>query len=183
MLIIGYARVSTADQNLDLQLDALRKAGCNKIFEDVVSGSTSKRPGLDAALGKLRDGDKLVVWRLDRLGRSLPHLIQVVTDIKTRNCQFSSLCENLDSASATGELLFHLLGALSQFERALLIERTQAGLEAAKRRGQKLGRRRKLSIQKVEHARQAILDGTHSIAQMAKILSVDRSTLWRSLRR
>lgn len=179
--LIGYARVSTDDQTSALQLDALRLAGAAEVFEDIgVSGANQVRPGLQRALNALQPGDTLGVWRLDRLGRSLPHLIEVVTGLKDRGCGFRSLTEAIDTSTAGGELVFHLFGAMAQFERALIVERTRAGLSAAKRRGVKLGRRKALNTQQVQHARQ-LIDAGESPTRVAASLQVDRSTLYRAL--
>src|ERR671917_1025350 len=139
---IGYARVSTEEQTLNLQLDALKAAGCEQIFTDRVSGARAERPGLTNALGHLRDGDTLVVWRLDRLGRSLPHLIETVTALAARGVGFKSLTESIDTTSSGGKLIFHIFGALAEFERDLIRERTHAGLTAARARGKVGGRPR-----------------------------------------
>src|SRR5918992_3372949 len=136
---IGYARVSTDDQTLNLQLDALKAAGCAQIFTDRVSGVRAERPGLTNALGHLRDGDTLVVWRLDRLGRSLPHLIETVTALAGRGVGFQSLTESIDTTNTGGRLIFHIFGALAEFERHLIRERTQAGVETGRARGRKGG--------------------------------------------
>src|ERR671917_2418146 len=132
---IGYARVSTEEQTLNLQLDALHAAGCEQIFTDWVSGARAERPGLANALGHLREGDTLVVWRLDRLGRSLPHLIETVTALAARGVGFRSLTESIDTTHSGGKLIFHIFGALAEFERDLIRERTRAGLAAARARG------------------------------------------------
>src|SRR5687768_12616855 len=139
-MLIGYARVSTQEQILNLQRDALEKAGCNKIFTDTASGAKTERIGLDEALNYVRKGDTLVVWRLDRLGRSLPHLIATMTDLEERGIGFKSLTENIDTTTSGGKLIFHIFGALAEFERNLIRERTQAGLTAARARGKKGGR-------------------------------------------
>ena len=181
---IGYARVSSDDQNLALQRDALVGAGCNTVFEDQgVSGSVERRAGLDKALAAMKPGDVLVTWRLDRLGRSLPHLIELVADLNARGCEFQSLTESIDTTSAGGKLVFHIMGALAEFERSLIIERTKAGVAAARKRGQVLGRRRKLNDAQIVHARTAIAAGSESVASMARLLGVERSTLWRALNR
>ena len=146
---IGYARVSTDDQQLDLQRDALQQAGCVTLYEDVASGKNTARPDLAACLKALRIGDTLVVWRLDRLGRSLPDLIRIVGDLETKGVAFESLTEKIDTSSATGRLVFHLFGALAEFERSLTRERTQAGLAAARARGRVGGRQPKLSDKQV----------------------------------
>lgn len=179
---IGYARVSTDDQNLDLQINALTAAGCETIFEDRgVSGAVTKRDGLDQALAALVEGDTLVTWRLDRLGRSLPHLIEVVSSLNERGCNFHSLSEAIDTKSSGGKLIFHMMGALAEFERNLISERTIAGLEAAKKRGQRLGRPQKLSVHQIAHARQQIDAGEKTMAEMARLYGVNRSTLWRAM--
>jgi DNA invertase Pin-like site-specific DNA recombinase len=145
-MLVGYARVSTTDQNLALQRDALKAAGCRKIFTDQgVSGSILKRPGLDAALASLKPDDTLLVWKLDRLGRSLAHLVQTISDLGERGVNFRSLSDPIDTESAGGRLVLHIMAALAEFERSLNSERTRAGLAAAKRRGRKLGRRRSLT--------------------------------------
>src|SRR5919201_955449 len=137
---IGYARVSTQDQTLDLQKDALTKAGCERLFSDTASGASTERKGLEQALGQLREGDTLVVWRLDRLGRSLPHLIETVTALEQRGIGFRSLTESIDTTTSGGKLIFHIFGALAEFERNLIRERTLAGLAAARARGRSGGR-------------------------------------------
>ena len=136
---IGYARVSTADQSLDLQMDALKQAGCEKVFYDVASGARTARPGLQDALEYLRRGDSLVVWRFDRLGRSLPHLIETVTTLEERGVGFHSLQESIDTSTSGGKLIFRMFGALAEFERNLIRERTEAGLKAARARGRLRG--------------------------------------------
>jgi len=135
----GYARVSTDDQKADLQTAALKQAGCEHVFTDTASGSSAKRPELARCLASLRAGDVLVVWKLDRLGRSLSHLVAVLSDLQGRGVAFLSLTEAIDTGNAAGRLMGHILGALAEFERSLIVERTQAGLKAAKQRGQKLG--------------------------------------------
>jgi DNA invertase Pin-like site-specific DNA recombinase len=140
-MLIGYARVSTSDQTLNLQKDALKKAGCARIFTDTASGAKSERVGLDEALNYVRSGDTLVVWRLDRLGRSLKHLIETITTLNNRNINFQSITEAIDTTTSGGKLIFHIFGALAEFERDIIKERTQAGLTAARARGRKGGRR------------------------------------------
>ncbi len=180
---IGYARVSTDEQNLDLQRRALKKAGCELIFEDKgVSGTAVNRPGLNKALTSLKLGDTLVTWRLDRLGRSMMHLITIVTKLKTSGCGFQSLSEAIDTETAGGQFYFHMLGALAEFERALIAERTCAGLQAARARGQRLGRPRKLSPGQITLARDQLATGKHSLSSLASILGCNKSTLWRALR-
>ena len=178
---IGYARVSTEDQNPDLQTDALKAAGCERIFMDKgQSGGLRSRPQLDKCLAALTAGDVLTVWKLDRLGRSLPHLVAVLEDLQGRGVGFLSLTEAIDTGSAAGRLLGHVIAALADFERALIAERTRAGIQAAKRRGVKLGRKPALSPEQVAHARKLIAAGD-SPADVARLLSVARSTLYKSL--
>jgi len=179
---IGYARVSTTDQNLALQRDALKGAGCERVFTDQgISGRVVDRPGLDRALKALQPGDTLIVWKLDRLGRSLAHLVQVVADLGTRDIGFRSLSDPIDTTNAGGRLVLHMMGALAEFERSLIVERTQAGLQAAKRRGVKLGRKPKLTGAQVAHARQ-LMDGGENGRAVARSLGVARSTLYEALK-
>ena len=180
---IGYARVSTDDQNLSLQLDALQAAGCDKVFQDYVSGAAVKRPGLDAALAALRPGDVLTVWRLDRLGRTMPHLVSTVADFAEREIGFQSITEAMDTTTAGGELLFHVMGALAQFERRLNAERSRAGIDAARRRGKHLGRPADLTPEKISHARHMIDKGEQTVTGMAKLLDVHRVTLHKALKK
>lgn len=179
---VGYARVSTDDQNLDLQLEALRATGCTRIFTDHgVSGSTFSRPGLDDTLRALKAGDTLVVWRLDRLGRSIQKLIELVDMLGKQGIQFVSLTECIDTTSAGGTLLFHIMAALAQFERSLVGERTRAGMLAAKARGQHVGRRHAMTHAECLHARQLLV--LHSTAFVAQQFNIHPKTLLRSLRR
>jgi DNA invertase Pin-like site-specific DNA recombinase len=168
---------------MSLQLDALHAAGCEKIFTDQLSGATTKRPGLDEVLAALQTGDVLTVWRLDRLGRTMRHLVETVTDLAERGIGFQSLTEAMDTTTAGGELLFHVMGALAQFERRLNAERSRAGIEAARRRGKHLGRKSKLTPEQIAHARTAIKSGEQSVTSMAKILRVHRITLHYALKR
>jgi DNA invertase Pin-like site-specific DNA recombinase len=178
---IGYARVSTDEQNLDLQQDALRRAGCDRVFQDQgVSGMARQRPGLDVALSSLKPGDVLVVWKLDRLGRSLAHLIDLIQKLGLRECGFQSISEGMDTSTSAGRLLFHIIGSLAEFERTLIVERTKAGLVAARNRGQALGRKPALSQEQIESARTLIAKGG-SPTSVAKQLKVGRSTMYRSL--
>jgi DNA invertase Pin-like site-specific DNA recombinase len=177
---IGYARVSTEDQNLDLQIAALERAGCARLFSDHgVSGGRFSRPGLDSALAALKSGDTLIVWRLDRLGRSLRRLVELVDELGGRGVEFVSLNESIDTTSSGGVLMFHMMAALAQFERSLISERTRAGLAAARRRGKTLGRRRLLSPQQCDEARRLLkIEATDTVAAR---LNVHPSTLRRSL--
>jgi DNA invertase Pin-like site-specific DNA recombinase len=177
---IGYARVSMDDQNPALQIAALKRVGCERIFTDTASGASRKRPQLDKWLKALKAGDVLTVWKLDRLGRSLPHLVGVLESLKGQGVGFRSLTEGIDTESATGRLLSHIIGALAEFERSLIVERTQAGLKAAKRRGVKLGRKPKLLPRQIAHVRK-LIEGGDSPAHVARLLSVARSTLYVAL--
>jgi DNA invertase Pin-like site-specific DNA recombinase len=181
-MLIGYARVSTNEQNLDLQRDALRNAGvaAKDIYTDKVTGVKAERPGLAQALSHLREGDTFIVWRLDRLGRSLKHLIETVTKLKEHGVAFKSLTENIDTATATGNLVFHIFGALAEFERNLINERTRAGIEAARARGRTGGRPRlNPAAGKVATAKRLYRDRTLSIPEILKTLNISRATLYR----
>lgn len=182
--MVGYARVSTSEQDLELQRRALVDAGCEEVFEDVVSGARTKRPGLDACLDALRPGDVLVVWRLDRLGRSMPHLVQTVSSLKERDVGFRSLGDGaIDTTTASGELVFHIFAALSQFERELIRERTRAGLSAARARGRKGGRKPVTANDpKVKMAKALHLDKSTSIDEICSTLEISRATFYRYLK-
>jgi DNA invertase Pin-like site-specific DNA recombinase len=171
---IGYARVSTDDQSLNLQLDALRAAGCTRIFTDKLSGRNRNRPGLDRACKAMKPGDTIVVWRLDRLGRSLMDLIELVSTFQHKGCEFRSLMEAIDTATAGGKLVFHIMGALAEFERRLISERTMAGLKAARARGTRLGRRPRLSQAQLHEARRMVGSGEGTVAEIAKRMSIGR---------
>ncbi|MDN5354289.1 MAG: hypothetical protein PWQ09_1045 [Candidatus Cloacimonadota bacterium] len=176
---IGYARVSTTDQSLDLQEDDLKKEGCEKIYKEVASGAKTERVELKKALEDLRKDDVLVVWKLDRLGRSLKHLIDVVTGLNDRGVGFKSLKESIDTTTSSGKLIFHIFGALAEFEREIIRERTQAGLKAAKARGRKGGRPRKMTKKKIEMA-QTLYDADKlSVDEICKELGISRGTLYR----
>ncbi len=185
-MLVGYVRVSTPDerQQTDLQRDALAAAGVDdrSIFEDRASGTRDKRPGLTSCLEFLKPGDVLIVWKLDRLGRSLPHLLAIVKSLRGRGIGFRSLTEALDTTTAIGEFLFHVFGALAQYERALICERVEAGLHAARTRGRRGGRPRRLDAERLEAAR-ALLTSGSSPSAAARALSIPRSTLIDSLRR
>jgi DNA invertase Pin-like site-specific DNA recombinase len=177
---LGYARVSTGEQTLDAQKDALRAAGCGEIFSDVASGATTTRTGLEASLEALQQGDTLVVARLDRLGRSMPHLVATVHQLAARGIGFKSLAESIDTTSAAGRLVLHIFASLADFERELIRERTREALAAKKRRGEPVGRRRALAPSRVQAAREMLGNG-HGTAHVARILKVGRSTLYRAL--
>jgi DNA invertase Pin-like site-specific DNA recombinase len=177
-MLIGYARVSTNEQNLDLQRDALQKAGCEQIYTDNVSGTKAHRPGLENALSHLRSGDTLVVWRLDRLGRSLRHLIDTVTELQDKGIGFKSLQESIDTTTSGGKLIFHIFGALAEFEREIIRERTQAGLQSARARGRRGGPKYKLTDNQVAIARQLYRAHT-PVKEICKTLGISRATFYR----
>lgn len=182
---IGYARVSTRDQNLDLQLDALKRAGCERIYQDVASGSKTARPALDELLGQLRAGDVLVIWKLDRMGRSLKHLVELVGNLIERKVGLLSLNDPIDTTSAQGRLVFNLFASLAEFERELIRERTQAGLSAARARGRVGGRPKGLSPQAQATAMAAetlYRERRMGVAAIAQKLHVSKSTLYSYLR-
>src|SRR5574342_87761 len=176
-MLVGYARVSTADQTLGLQKDALAQAGCERVFTDTARGSRADRPGLDEAVDFLRPGDTLVVWRLDRLGRSLRHLIDTLGGLDQRGIGFRSLQEQIDTTTSGGKLVFHVFGALAEFERDLIRERTSAGLAAARARGRRGGRPRALDPRKVQIAQALYHDKSNSIADICRTLRISRATL------
>lgn len=178
---IGYARVSTKEQEAHLQCDALTEAGCERIFEEKASGAQRDRPELKAALEYIREGDVLVVWKLDRLARSLRQLIETVEDLQARGIGFVSITEGIDTTSPGGKLVFHVFGALAEFEREMITERTKAGLKAAKARGRKLGRPAALTEDQIKMARSMKASGDHSMMQIARQLGVSRATLYRVL--
>ena len=179
-MIHGYARTSTADQNAALQHDALAIAGCERIVTEQGSGAAA-RPLLDALLGKLTPGDVLTVWKLDRLGRSLPDLLRIVAAVEAAGAQLRSLTDGIDTTTPGGRLTFHIMGALAEFERSLIVERTQAGLQAAKKRGQRLGRRPALTPAQADHACQLVAQGER-VKDIAKLLKVSPDTVYRALR-
>lgn len=180
-MLIGYARVSTDDQNLDLQRDALEKAGCEKIYTDQRSGASTERLGLTGVLETARRDDTLVVWRLDRLGRSLKQLIHLVEKLDQQGIGLRSLQENIDTTTSGGRLVFHLFGALAEFERNLIRERTQAGLSAARARGRQGGRPKRLDPKKRALALRLYQERQHSIAEICQIMGISKSTLYNYL--
>lgn len=180
-MLVGYERVSTDDQNLNLQHDALQQAGCEKIFSDKMSGAKADRPGLKEAFDYVRDGDTLVVWRLDRLGRSLKDLIALIEDLESRQIGFRSLQESIDTTTSGGKLIFHMFGALAEFERNLIRERTQAGLQAARARGRKGGRRQKLTAQQIDMGRTLAADPKRSVSSICEHLGISRPTYYRHI--
>ena len=178
---LGYARVSTSQQDEALQLDALRAAGVDRIFVDKASGKLESRPALDDLLAQARPGDTVVVWRLDRLGRSLRHLIDVVADLERRGVGFVSLTESLDTTTPGGRLLFHVFGALAEFEAALIRERTLAGLAAARARGRTGGRPTVWTEDKLKTARVMRASGDYDVTSIANVLGVSRASVYRAL--
>ncbi|MDA7742374.1 recombinase family protein [Francisellaceae bacterium] len=179
---IGYARISTLEQNLDLQLDALKKSGCEKIITDEISGSVADRPGLSKLKEILRKGDTLVVWRLDRLGRTLKHLIEWINDLEDEDIGFKSLQEAIDTTNPSGKLTFHIFGALAEFERNLIRERTKAGIEAARSRGRQGGRPKKLNKEKRQLAIDLYEAKKHSVAQICEMTGISKPTLYKYVR-
>lgn len=179
-MLVGYCRVSTAEQRLDLQRNALQTAGCGRLFMDKTSGVARERPGLERALAACKPGDTLIVWKLDRLGRSLPHLIELVRGLEARGVGFRSLTESLDTTTPGGRLIFHVFAALGEFERDLIRERTKAGLAAARERGRVGGRPRRATSDKLDVARKLLAAGTPPL-EVANLIGVGRSTLYRWL--
>src|SRR5436309_4479373 len=178
-MLVGYAGVSTTEQTLGLQKDALEKIGCTKIYSDVVSGAKAERKGLQETLEYVREGDTLVVWRLDRLGRSLKHLIETITRLNNRKIGFKSITENIDTTTSGGKLVFHIFGALAEFERDIIKDRTKAGLEAARARGRKGGQPKALNSKQIAIAQHLYNDKTNAISDICKTLNISRSTLYR----
>jgi DNA invertase Pin-like site-specific DNA recombinase len=180
-MLIGYARVSTVDQDLALQRDALRQAGCERIFEEAASGAKENRPELAKALDHMRKGDTLVVWKLDRLARSMKQLIETVAQLEAAGVKFRSITENLGTDSAGGRFVFHVFGALAEFERSLIRERTNAGLKAARARGRKGGRPKSMTAEDGQAA-EALLNGNVGPTAVAKRMGISRATLYRYLK-
>ena len=179
-MLIGYARVSTQDQNLALQYDALMHAGCQKVFEDKISGTKAERPGLSLCLEMLREGDTLVVWKLDRLGRSVKQLVNLVGELQDQGIHFKSLTDSIDTSTAAGRFFFHVMASLAEMERELMVERTRAGLEIAKNLGRKGGRKPKMNESKLESAKKLLASGVPP-KEVAKNLGVSVPTLYRWL--
>lgn len=181
MALIGYARVSTGEQNPALQTDALTAAGCVKIFDETASGAQHSRPGLQYAMAYLRPGDTLVVWKLDRLARSLAQLLDTIDDLEQRRIGFKSLTEAIDTTTAGGRLILHIFGSLAEFERSMIRERTMAGLQAARARGRRGGRPRALGEERLAAAAAMIKDGKLTIKQVAQQLGVSEATLYKHI--
>ena len=177
---IGYARVSTQDQKLNLQTDALEKAGCEKIFSDTASGAKDNRVGLIEAIEFCREGDSLVVWKLDRLGRSLKHLIETINLLHKKKVGFVSLQESIDTTTPGGKLIFHVFGALAEFEREIIRDRTRAGLTAARKRGRLGGRPKSLTTRQIVMAKKLLADPNNNVQEICDQFKVSRSTLYRA---
>ena len=177
-MFIGYARVSTSEQNLELQMHALEEAGCEKCYHDQLSGARANRPGLQAALNDLRRNDTLVVWKLDRLGRTVKGLIELVSQLHDKGSHFKSITDNIDTSTTAGRFFFHVMASLAQMERELMAERTKAGLAAAKAKGRVGGRKRKMTQSKIESAKQLLSSGTLP-KDVAQNLGISVPTLYR----
>lgn len=177
-MLIGYARVSGNDQNLSLQMDALKNAGCKKIYTDKITGTKAERPGLNQVLDALRKGDILIVWRLDRLGRSLKHLIALIEDLNKKNIGFRTIQESMDTTTPGGKLIFHIFGALAEFERNLIRERTLHGIEAARARGKLGGRPKALDNKKRELVIKLYHDKSQSVKEICDIMKISKQTLY-----
>jgi len=181
-MLIGYARVSTNEQNIEMQIEALNKAGCERIYQDIISGIIEERKGLDLMISQLRSGDTVVVWKLDRLSRSIKQLIQLINDFKTNGVSFKSLTESIDTSTPGGALVFHIFGALAEFERELISERTKAGLLNAKARGRFGGRPEKLDNNKKKLIREAHNSNNYTIPEICEIFGITKTTLYRYLK-
>lgn len=177
-MLIGYIRVSTNDQNTDLQRIALKSADCELIFEDKISGKTRDRPGLKKALRTLRAGDTLIVWKLDRLGRSMRHLVTLTEELRERGVNFRSLTDSIDTSTPMGRFFFHIMGALAEMERELIVERTRAGLAAAREKGRIGGRKRIMTAEVIARAERMLMKGA-SLQQISLVLDVSVKTLYR----
>lgn len=180
---VGYARVSMEEQNLYMQEDALKSAGCEEIFTDIASGAKSQRPGLDKALNYVREGDTLIVWKLDRLGRSIQHLIQTITALQVRKISFKCLQENIDTSTSSGKLIFHIFSALAEFERDLIRERTHAGLKAARVRGRMGGRPPMLDSRQINRMIEMYDEQKNTVAEICKIYDISRPSFYNYLKR
>lgn len=179
MMTVGYARISTGDQNVDLQVDALKQVGCSKIFEETASGANKNRPRLAEAISFLKSGDTLVVWKLDRMARSLSQLIDTIDRIHAKSCGFRSITESIDTTTASGRLTFHIIGALAEFERNIIRERTIAGLRAAAARGRKGGRPKALNGDNLKIAEALLRDGLLTVRDVAKQVGISPATLYK----
>lgn len=182
MTLIGYARVSTASQTTDLQEDALHSAGISTIFKDIISGSTTERPQLNECLKYLRKGDTLIVWKLDRLGRSLKHLIALIQEFEEKGIHFKSLQESIDTSSSSGKLIFHLFCALAEFERNLISERVRSGIESARKRGRKGGRPEVMTREQAEKAYRLLNSGNASPKELMTMFNVKKTSLYKYIK-
>ncbi|MCD8499979.1 MAG: recombinase family protein [Gammaproteobacteria bacterium] len=182
-MLVGYARVSTEDQHLYMQEDALKTMGCTEIFNDIASGANTARPGLEKALAYLREGDTLVVWKLDRLGRSLSHLIQIIQSLSEKNIGFKSVRESIDTTTSGGKLVFHMFSSLAEFERDLIIERTRAGLKAARARGRMGGRPSMLDKRQIAKMKHYYDEQKMTVNDICKIFNVSRPTLYNYIKK
>ena len=182
-MLIGYARTSTSEQNMELQIDALKECGCEHIYTDVISGATTEREGLKDLMKHLRNGDTFVVWKLDRLGRSVKHLIEFVKDLETRGVQFKSLQDSIDTSTPGGKLVFHIFCSLAEFERDLLIQRTHAGLAAARARGRFGGRREKLNKNQIARMKEIYEDKKINLCDIAKMFGISKQSVYNYMRR
>ncbi len=180
-MLIGYARVSTQEQNLDLQLDALKKFGCKKIYADKISGSKIERPEFSNMFTHTREGDTIVVWRLDRLSRSLSDLITTITGFGNMNIGFISLSENIDTTTASGKLIFHIFASFAEFERNIIRERTKAGLEAARARGVLGGAKNKLNAKQIASINKLYDSKAHTVTEICKLFGISKPTLYKYL--
>lgn len=180
-MIIGYARVSTEDQNQELQLDALKSKGCEEIYTDQISGTKKDRPALEEMLSKLRKGDTVVVWKLDRLGRSLKHLIELIEGFKEKGVEFISLSDSIDTTTAAGNAMFQMIGVFAEFERNLNHERTMAGLKAARARGRIGGRKEKLTTKQIVTLQKMYQSKEHSLSEMGRTFGISKPTIYRYL--
>lgn len=178
-MLIGYARVSTQDQNIDWQIDLLKKAGCERVYDEKVSGSKSNRPKLEECLRHLRSGDTLVVWKIDRLGRSLKDLLDIMASLQERKITFKSLTESLDTETPMGRLMFHIFGIVAEYERNLHIERTHAGLASARAKGRKGGRPRKHNDKLLASVEYLASNSDSSITEVCKEMGISRATYYR----
>jgi DNA invertase Pin-like site-specific DNA recombinase len=181
-MLIGYARVSTEEQSLDLQLDALHQIGCTDIYQDMTSGAKANRTGLEDALSHLRTGDTLVAWRMDRVFRNLKHMVELSADLERRGVHFQSLTEHIDTSTPAGKLVYHLFAAIGEFERDLIRERTNAGLAAARARGRKGGRKPAMSAKQIEMARALYTEGSHRVDDICALVHCSRTTFYRNVK-
>lgn len=175
---VGYARISSSEQSLDLQVDALRDAGCDDVFQDIMSGAKGDRPGLEQMLRFVREGDTVVVWKLDRLGRSMTHLIETMKFLEDKKVGFESICEKIDTSTITGKLIFHLFGSLAEFERGIIIERVKAGMKYAKEKGRLCGKKRTITDNVVKRMIELRESGTITVKEICKIHGISKQSFY-----